>query len=152
VGQNEWDISMRFAEAGDFECFMLSGRYTLLETSALERFLPMCEARGIGVLLAGPFNSGLLAGGATYDYAPADAGALERAKALAAACARHGVPLAAAALQFPLFHPAVASVVTGMRRAAEVEANAVSMRTAIPGDLWAELKHERLIPAEAPTS
>jgi D-threo-aldose 1-dehydrogenase len=152
IGQNDWDISMRFAEAADPGCFMLAGRYTLIETSALASFLPMCGARGIGVLLAGPFNSGLLAGGTTYDYGPADPAVVARALSLQAVCARHGVPLAAAALQFPLHHPAVTSVVAGMRRAAEVEANAALMRVAIPADLWAELKRERLIPEEAPTA
>ena len=154
VGVNDWSILERFAADGDFDCFMLAGRYTLLDHTALDSFLPDCQRRGISVLMAAPFNSGILATGArpgaTFFYVQADAAIVERTRNIEAVCARHGVALAAAALQFPLAHPAVASVVTGMRSAAEAAANVAHCRAAIPPAFWAELKHERLIAAAAP--
>jgi D-threo-aldose 1-dehydrogenase len=155
VGVNDWEILMRFAADGDFDCFMLAGRYTLLDHSALDRFLPDCERRGISVLMAAPFNSGILATGArpgaTYFYTEADAATMERTRRIEAICDRHGVAIAAAALQFPLAHPAVASVVTGMRRAGEVAANLAHVQASIPAEFWRELQHERLIAEPAPT-
>jgi D-threo-aldose 1-dehydrogenase len=154
VGVNDWSILQRFAADGDFDCFMLAGRYTLLDHSALATFMPECQRRRISVLMAAPFNSGILATGATPDatffYAPADADVRARTQRIEAVCARHGVALAAAALQFPLAHPAVASVVTGMRSAQEVDANVAHCRAAIPAAFWDELKHERLIDVAAP--
>ena len=154
VGVNDWNILMRFAADGDFDCFMLAGRYTLLDHSALDTFLPDCERRGISVLMAAPFNSGILATGArpgaTFFYVEAEPGIMARTRAIEAVCSRHGVALAAAALQFPLAHPAVASVVTGMRSAAEAQANLAHCRAAIPAAFWQELKHEGLIAAGAP--
>jgi D-threo-aldose 1-dehydrogenase len=154
VGVNDWSILERFAADGDFDCFMLAGRYTLLDHSALATFLPDCERRGISVLMAAPFNSGILAtgarSGATFFYVEAEAEIMERTRQIETVCARHGVALAAAALQFPLAHPAVASVVTGMRKAAEADANLAHCRAAIPGAFWEELKHDRLVAAEAP--
>ena len=154
VGVNDWSILLRFAADGDFDCFMLAGRYTLLDHTALETFMPACERRGISVLMAAPFNSGILATGttpgATYFYVEAEAGIVERTRRIEAVCARHGVAIAAAALQFPLAHPAVASVVTGMRSADEVRANVAHCRVAIAGALWDELKHEGLIAKDAP--
>jgi D-threo-aldose 1-dehydrogenase len=154
VGVNDWSILLRFAADGDFDCFMLAGRYTLLDHTALATFMPDCERRGISVLMAAPFNSGILATGATpgatFFYLEADAEIVARTQRIEAVCARHGVALAAAALQFPLAHPAVASVVTGMRSAAEVEANLAHCRTRIPDAFWEELKHERLIARAAP--
>jgi len=155
VGVNDWEIQLRFAAEGDFECFMLAGRYTLLDHTALDRFMPDCERRGISVLMAAPFNSGILATGArpgaTFFYVEADAGIMDRTRRIEAVCARQGVDLAAAALQFPLAHPAVASVVTGMRSAAEAARNLAHVRATIPADFWRELKHEGLIAAGAPT-
>jgi D-threo-aldose 1-dehydrogenase len=154
VGVNDWEILLRFAADGDFDCFMLAGRYTLLDHTALDRFMPDCERRGISVLMAAPFNSGILATGArpgaTFFYVEADAEIMTRTHAMEAVCARHGVDLAAAALQFPLAHPAVASVVTGMRSAAEAAQNLAHVRAAIPADFWRELKRERLIAEVAP--
>ena len=156
VGVNDWSILQRFAADGDFDCFMLAGRYTLLDHSALATFMPDCQRRGISVLMAAPFNSGILATGAkpdaTFFYAPAEADIRARTQRIEAVCARHGVALAAAALQFPLAHPAVASVVTGMRSAEEVDANVAHCRAAIPVAFWDELKHERLIDAAAPVA
>jgi len=155
VGVNDWEILLRFAADGDFDCFMLAGRYTLLDHTALARFMPECERRGIAVLMAAPFNSGILATGAkpgaTFFYVEAEAAIMERTRRIEAVCARHYVDLAAAALQFPLAHPAVASVVTGMRSAAEVAQNLAHVRAPIPAGFWAELKHEGLIDRAAPT-
>ena len=155
VGVNDWEILMRFAADGDFDCFMLAGRYTLLDHTALERFMPDCQRRGISVLMAAPFNSGILATGAkpgaTFFYVEATPEIMARTRSIQAVCARHGVDVAAAALQFPLAHPAVASVVTGMRSAAEAAQNLAHMRAPIPADFWHELKHEGLIAQAAPT-
>lgn len=154
VGVNDWSILLRFAADGDFDCFMLAGRYTLLDHSALETFMPDCQRRGISVLMAAPFNSGILATGArpgaTFFYVEADPKIMARTRRIEDVCERHGVTLAAAALQFPLAHPAVASVVTGMRTAAEADANVAHCRASIPRAFWDELRHERLIAAEAP--
>ena len=145
---------MRFAADGDFDCFMLAGRYTLLDHSALDSFMPDCQRRGISVLMAAPFNSGILATGArpgaTFFYVEADAEIMARTRRIDAVCARHGVAIAAAALQFPLAHPAVASVVTGMRNASEAKANLAHCRAPIPRAFWDELKHQGLIALHAP--
>ncbi|MBK9605756.1 MAG: aldo/keto reductase [Betaproteobacteria bacterium] len=154
VGVNDWAILERFARDGDFDCFMLAGRYTLLDHSASQSFLPMCLDRDIAVLLAAPFNSGLLAlgarAGATYAHAPPSEEILARTARIEAVCKRHGVAIAAAALQFPLAHPAIASVVTGMATPEEVEANLGHCATVLPGAFWQELKDARLISPQAP--
>ena len=154
VGVNDWSILLRFAADGDFDCFMLAGRYTLLDHTSLDTFMPDCLRRGIAVMMAAPFNSGILATGAKpgakFFYQDADADILARTRRIEAVCERHGVALPAAALQFPLMHEAVASVVTGMRSAAEVAANLSHCRAHIPAAFWQELKHERLISADAP--
>jgi D-threo-aldose 1-dehydrogenase len=143
VGVNDWSILERFAKDGDFDVFMLAGRYTLLDHTAEQSFLPLCAARGIGVLMAAPFNSGILATGAvpgaTYFYEPADAGIVARVQRIEAVCARHGVAIAAAALQFPLRNPAITSVVTGMRDPQEARANLTHMQAEIPQAFWDEL-------------
>ena len=117
VGINESDTSLRFIQAGDFDCMLLAGRYTLLEQGGLAEFLPDCVKRNVSVILGGPYNSGILTGGvkpgATHDYVPAAAALVEKAQKIEAVCKRHGVELGAAAMQFPLFHPAVASVIPG---------------------------------------
>ena len=154
VGVNDWSILLRFAADGDFDCFMLAGRYTLLDHTALEVFMPDCERRGISVLMAAPFNSGILATGArpgaTFFYVEAESEIIARTRRIEAVCARHGIALAAAALQFPLAHPVVASVVTGMRSAVEADANIAHCRATIPKAFWDELKHQQLIAADAP--
>jgi len=155
VGVNDVRVCLEFARAGHFDAFMLAGRYTLLDQEALGELLPYCHARGIGLLLAAPFNSGILASGTRGDarfwYERAPAEVVERVRAIEAVSARHDVPLAAAALQFPLGHPAVVSVVAGCRSAAEAEQNAALIRRPIPAAFWAELKREGLIPEAAPT-
>jgi D-threo-aldose 1-dehydrogenase len=154
-GLNETEMCLRFARAGDFDCMLLAGRYTLLEQGALDSLFPLCAARGMSIILGGPFNSGILAGpvrdGAWYDYAPAPPEILARARRIEAVCDRHGVPLPTAALQFPLAHPVIASVIPGALAAAEVAENAARLRHPIPPALWAELRHEGLLAATAPT-
>ena len=154
-GLNEWQACQDFAQAGDFDCFLLAGRYTLLEQESLQSFLPLCEQRGIGIILGGPYNSGILASGAVpgawFHYELASDVVLKRVAAMEAVCARYRVPLKAAALQFPLHHPCVASVIPGMRSAAEIEENLDMLRLSVPPDLWRELKTEGLLAATAPT-
>src|SRR5712672_140148 len=124
VGINEADTSLRFIQAGDFDCMLLAGRYTLLEQGGLAEFLPECLKRGVSVILGGPYNSSILTGGvkpgATHDYVAAPAHLIEKARKIEAVCQRHGVELGAAAVQFPLFHPAVCAVIPGALSAAEV--------------------------------
>jgi D-threo-aldose 1-dehydrogenase len=156
AGLKDWNVALRLVRAAPLDCLMLAGGYTLLQHAGLRELLPWCAAHGVGVVVAAPFNTGILATGAIegarYYYQPAPADVLQRTRALEAICARHGVPLAAAALQFPLHHPAVASVVVGHERTSEVRANLALLRHAVPDALWFELKRERLIPDEAPTS
>ena len=139
VGMNQTEMLCRFAREADPDCFLVAGRYTLLDRSAAEELLPLCEERGIAVIAGGVFNSGVLADGETYDYAPAPAAVLERASELRAVCARHGVPLAAAAIQFPSRHPAVTAVLAGCRSPAEVEEDVRLFELDLPDDLWQEL-------------
>ncbi len=155
VGINESDTSLRFIKAGDFDCMLLAGRYTLLEQGALEAFLPECVKRSVSVILGGPYNSGILTGnvkaGATHDYAAAPAALIDKAQKIEAVCQRHGVPLGAAAMQFPLFHPAFCAVIPGALSTAEVKQNAAHMSVRIPAELWSELKHQKLLDPSAPT-
>jgi len=154
-GLNEWQACQRFAEAGDFDCFLLAGRYTLLEQGSLDSFLPLCERRGIGVIIGGPYNTGILATGAVegayYDYQPAPAPILERVQRIEAVCRRHGTKLATAALRFPLCHPNVVAVIPGARTADEVTRNIATFEAEVPVELWRELKHEGLLREDAPT-
>lgn len=154
VGVNEVEACLRFAEGGDFDCFLLAGRYTLLEQAPLDDLLPLCQRRNIGIMLGGPYNSGILATGAVpgakYNYKDAPPEIMERVSRIEAACRRHGVALPAAAIQFPLAHPAVASMIPGAVTPQEVERNKALIAAPIPGDLWAELKRERLLREDAP--
>jgi D-threo-aldose 1-dehydrogenase len=154
VGVKDWDVCLRYLRAADFDCIMLAGQYTLLCQDALPELLPHCARAGVAVLLASPFNSGILATGAgpeaRYFYQPAPPEILARTRRLEAVCRRHDVPLAAAALQFPLAHPAVASVVAGARSRAEVEVNVGLLGLPIPRDFWQELGAESLLPEAAP--
>jgi D-threo-aldose 1-dehydrogenase len=154
VGINEADTSLRFIKAGDFDCMLLAGRYTLLEQGALADFLPECVKRHVSVILGGPYNSGILAGnvkpGATHDYAPAPSPLIDKAQKIEAVCRRHGVELGAAAMQFPLAHPALCSVIPGALSIEEVEQNVARLQAKIPAELWAELTHEKLLGSNAP--
>jgi len=155
VGINESDTSLRFIQAGDFDCMLLAGRYTLLEQGGLEAFLPECVKRNVSVILGGPYNSGILTGGvkpgATHDYAAAPAHLIEKAQRIEAVCRQYGVDLGAAALQFPLFHPAVCSVIPGALGASEVKQNVSRLSAKIPVELWSDLKRQQLLDPNAPT-
>ena len=153
VGMNQSAMLARFAREGDFDVFLLAGRYTLLDQDALTELLPLCVERGIAILVGGVMNSGVLADprpGSRFNYQPAADAVVERARRLAAVCERHDVPLRAAAIQFPLAHPAVRSLIAGIRRIDHLEEYPVLMRRPIPAELWAELRAEGLIPAGAP--
>jgi D-threo-aldose 1-dehydrogenase len=151
LGVNVVEPCLLALEQADPDLFLVAGRYTLLDHTALPELLPQCEARGVGVVIGGPFNSGLLAGGTTFNYAAAPPAMLAKARAIGAACARYGVDLKAAALQFVVAHPAVAAVIPGPRTVEEVTQNAAAMAQPIPDALWAELRKAGLLPAEAPT-
>jgi len=143
VGMNQWEMLSRFLDYGDFDCFLLAGRYTLLDRSAVHDLLPRCLKRGVSVIAGGVFNSGILANpvpGATYDYVPADGVTLRRALRLKLVCEEFGVPLKAAAVQFPLRHPAVASVLVGVKSAAEWHENTALFEVEIPDALWSRLE------------
>jgi D-threo-aldose 1-dehydrogenase len=154
VGLNEADMSARFVRAGDFDCVLLAGRYTLLEQKALDDFMPLCEKRNVSVIIGGPLNSGVLATGARqgakYDYSDAPAWVMNRVARIEEVCNRHGVPLAAAALQFPLAHPAVAAIIPGAVSKDEMLGNFALMRHSIPGAMWEELRTLRLLDPRAP--
>jgi D-threo-aldose 1-dehydrogenase len=149
IGVNEWQVCQDFALRAPIDCVLLAGRYTLLEQEPGQEFLPFCVERGIGVVVGGPFNSGILATGAVagawYNYAPAPPEVMDRVRRIQAVVARHGVSVASAALAFPLRHPAVASVIPGMMTPAEVANAVASARTPVPPALWDELRNEGLI-------
>ncbi|GIH92563.1 aldo/keto reductase [Planobispora siamensis] len=150
AGMNQWEMLAGFVRETDVDVVMLAGRYTLLDQSGGRELLPLCLERGVRVLAAGVFNSGLLAThepSGTYDYAPAPGSLLARARRIAAVCERHGVTLPQAALAFPLRHPAVASVVVGTRSAEEVARNAALTARPAPEALWADLAAEGLLSA-----
>jgi D-threo-aldose 1-dehydrogenase len=139
AGMNQTAMLTRFVERLDLDVVLCAGRYTLLDRSAEEDLLPACARRGTAVVVGGVYNSGLLAGGTTYDYRPASPETLARVVRLTEVCEGHGVPLRAAALRFPLRHPAVVSVLAGCRSAAEVDDNADLFDLDIPDTLWDEL-------------
>jgi len=149
LGVNEWEVIHDALGETRLDCALLAGRYTLLEQGALP-FLDECARRGVAIVVGGPFNSGLLAGQAKFNYEDAPAELVRRAAALREACAAHDVPLEAAALQFPLAHPAVASVLSGMRSAAQVAQNVAWFERPLPGALWDELRKRGLLDAAAP--
>lgn len=155
VGMNQAEMLARFAREGDFDCLLVAGRYTLIDHTGLRELLPICERKHISVIIGGPYNSGILATGArpgaTYNYLEAPPAIMERVAAIEAVCARHNVPLKAAALQFPLAHPAAAAIIPGARSVAEVDENFQLLSTSIPDDFWGELRHLNLLPPEAPT-
>ena len=151
LGVNVIEPCLLALEQADPDLFLVAGRYTLLDHTALPKLLPQCEARGVHVVIGGPFNSGLLAGGNTFNYEAAPSEIVARTRAIAAVCARHGVDLKAAALQFCAAHPAVAAVIPGPRTPEEVTQNAAAMVQPIPDALWAELKKAALLPQDAPT-
>ena len=154
AGMNQCPMLARFAREADPDCFLLAGRYTLLDQSGLDELLPLCEEKDIGIVLGGPYNSGILASDlsddTTFNYLPAPREILEKARSIKDVCDRHGVPLKAAALQFGLAHPAVVTTIPGARSIKELEENLRMAAHPVPGDLWEELRSERLIHPDAP--
>lgn len=154
-GINEWEVCQTLAERGDFDLFLLAGRYTLLEQQALDSFLPLCEARGIGIVTGGPYNSGILATGskpgAFYNYDPAPQDIINRVNAIESVCKDHGVRMVDAAFQFPLLHPAHVSVIPGGQGVTEMQGNLQAAQADIPAALWADLKDKGLLREDAPT-
>ena len=151
AGVNEWEPCARLLELVDPDLFLLAGRYTLLEQLPIETLFPQCAKRGVGIVAGGPYNSGILAGGNTYNYAAAPPEILERARAIDAVCRSYGAALPAAALQFILANPLVVSVIPGGQTAAETKQNAAVLDAAVPGALWHELKEKKLMHPQAPT-
>jgi len=156
LGVNEWEICEEALAHGDYDVMLLAGRYTLLEQSALETFLPLCARRGVSIVVGGPYNSGILARGVrgqsnlVYDYEPAPSHIIARVADIEAVCERHAVILPAAALQFPLAHPQVACVIPGMNSPAEVARAKEYLNTPIPAAFWRALRERKLIRPDAP--
>lgn len=153
VGMNQAPMLARFVREGDFDVVLAASRYTLLDQDALDELLPACLDRGVAVLCAGVMNTGLLAEprpGARYDYGAAPPALIERARRLGAVCARHGVALRDAAIQFPLAHPAIVSLVAGVRTVDHLADYPAAMTRVIPADLWSDLQAEGLLRADAP--
>jgi len=155
-GINEWEVCQTLAERGDFDLFLLAGRYTLLEQEALESFLPLCARRGIGIALGGPYNSGILATGpkpgAHYNYDPAPEPILDKVRRIEVVCRAHGVALVDAAFQFPLMHPSVVSVIPGGQSVAQMAGNLRAAQASVPPALWADLKDQGLMRQDAATA
>lgn len=154
AGINLLGLIPRHLEIGPIDAFLVAMPYTLLRQEVLDAEFPACEARGVGIVIGAVFQSGILATGAvegaTYDYAPAPPEIMDRVRRIEAVCAGHGVPLSAAALQFPLGHPAVAAVIPGAFHPDQVRRNVAAFAHPIPADLWSELKHEGLLREDAP--
>jgi D-threo-aldose 1-dehydrogenase len=154
AGVNEWEPCQWLAERGDFDIFLLAGRYTLLEQEALQSFLPLCQERGIGVVIGGPYNSGILATGpkpgAYYNYHPAPQDIIIRVGEIEKICTRNGVRLVDAAFQFPLRHPSVVSVIPGGQGLSEMNSNLEAERAEIPEALWSDLKAAGLMREDIP--
>jgi D-threo-aldose 1-dehydrogenase len=154
AGVNQVEACERLMDIGAFDCFLLAGRYTLLEQGGLETLFPRCERDHVSIILGAPFNSGILVTGAVadarYNYLPAPEPVKARVAAIERVCAAHGVALPAAALQFVLGHRAVATVIPGAKSRAEVEQNARWMRHRIPAGFWTDLMAEDLLRADAP--
>jgi len=154
VGVNEWEVCHSALERRDFDCFLLAGRYTLLEQDSLDKFLPLCEERGAAVVVGGGFNSGILATGAKegakYNYAPAPADIMAKVAQIEAVCAEYNVPLPAAALQFVVAHPAVPTFMAGTRTVDQLEQNLKWFSHEIPAQFWVDLKAKGLLREDAP--
>jgi len=152
-GINEWEVCQTLAERGDFDLFLLAGRYTLLEQKALDSFLPLCEKRGIGIVTGGPYNSGILASGAKpgafYNYDPAPQNIIDKVNAIEAVCSDHGVRMVDAAFQFPLLHPTHVAVIPGAQSTDEIHSNLKAAQAEIPAKLWADLKTQGLMREDA---
>lgn len=154
VGVNEWEVCHAALKLHDFDCFLLAGRYTLLEQEALNEFLPLCQERNVAIVLGGGYNSGILATGAVpgakYNYSPAPPAIMEQVRCIETVCKKHQVPLKAASLQFVLGHPCIAANIPGTRTVAQLEENVSLFATRIPSAFWADLKREGLVREDAP--
>ena len=153
AGMNQWEMLSRFMDHGDFDCFLLAGRYSLLEQTSLHEFLPKCVKNKVSIVLGGVYNSGLLTNPSpdkTYNYVAATPEVVERALALKRVCESHQVPLMAAALQFPQAHPAIATICIGARSRAQYQKTVELFNHPIPDSLWTDLKSEGLLDPEAP--
>ncbi len=150
IGVNEKEVLIEAQGFGDWDAFLLAGRYTLLEQGPLDDLLPLCEARGTSIVVGGPLNSGILAGRDTWNYAAAPPEIVARVQKIAAVCTAHNVPLPAAALQFPLAHKVVCAVIPGPRTAAEFNENLPLFTMKIPADLWSDLRQQGLLHPNAP--
>ncbi len=155
VGVNEWEVCHEALKQRDFDCFLLAGRYTLLEQESLDAFLPLCQERNAAVIIGGGFNSGILAtgaiDGAKYNYAPAPAPIMEKVRGIEAVCKEYDVPLPAAAMQFVVAHPAIPAFVAGTRTVEQLNKNLEWFSHPIPTDFWSELKRKGLLREDAPT-
>ncbi len=153
AGMNQWEMLARFAREGSFDCFLLAGRYSLLEQTSLDELLPLCEERNIGIMAGGTYNSGILAKGAdagTYNYREPPKEIADKARALQVVAERHDVDLRAAASQFALAHPAITCIIPSTRYPERVRENFELIQQEIPGDFWDELRSEGLVREEAP--
>ena len=154
AGMNQWEMEAEFTRQAEFDCFLLAGRYSLLEQGPVHEFLPLCERKEISVFLGGVFNSGILATGAVrgarYQYAEAPPEIMDKTRKIEVVCARHKITLKSAALQFPLAHPAVKSLVVGMVTPQEIDENLAALSAPIPPDFWGELRALGLIDPAAP--
>ena len=158
LGVNDWQVCVEALDHADMDLLLLAGRYTLLDQTALPQLLPLCERRGVGIVVGGPYNSGILATGARprdgsvphFNYAPASPDMIARVAAMEALCAEFGVPLRAAALQFPRGHPAVVTVIPGARSIAELDENLALADWPIAAEFWQVLRERGLICAAAP--
>ena len=154
AGMNQWEMLSNFMDHGHWDAFLLAGRYTLLDQTGLPELLPKCVDAGTAIIAGGVYNSGLLADprpGITYNYMPVTEDILAQALRIKAVCTAHDVPLKAAAIQFPLAHPAVPTILTGVRSAAEFAENLELFETDIPDALWGDLRAEGLLSPDAPT-
>ena len=149
LGVNEWQICNEIMDEFDVDCFLLAGRFTLLEQAPLDVFLPRCVEKNVSIIVGGPYNSRLLANAerrrATYDYKPVDDARWEKAQKIRAVCESHNIDLRAAALQYPLMHPAIAAVIPGVWKMQELTTNIEMLATEIPPSLWSDLESEGLV-------
>jgi D-threo-aldose 1-dehydrogenase len=154
AGMNQAEMLCEFAKNADFDCFLLAGRYTLLDQIALQELLPLCQQKNISIVIGGAYNSGILATGAVegahYNYAPAPPEIMEKTRKIEKVCARFNIPMKAAALQFPFGHPTVVSNIPGVKTKERFEENLSLFTHPIPADFWAALKEEKLLVPEAP--
>jgi D-threo-aldose 1-dehydrogenase len=151
LGVNEWQPCARLLELADPDLFLLAGRYTLLEQEPIDTLFPQCTERGVGIVIGGPYNSGVLAGRSTFNYGEIPAEVAAKVKQLDAVCKTHDVLLPQAALHFVLAHPLVVSVIPGPQTQEETEQNVALLERKTPAALWEEMKEKGLIHPQAPT-